>query len=355
MKLTNRRIKTVIIFFICVVILSACKGEQSALNDDVILTETEENDVVIKGDMNSFVRNVTGRNEEIGGIPGNMINEGRICESEGIIYYSNGNCLYKKNKTVNEEEKRLLVEENDMCREICVMGDYVYYITSARIKRVDKNGGEARVLTEIPALYMQLTENKIYFACNGVYSMNLDGSELELLTKVGLDDEVTSDLIWLNLYKDYVLYVSTDEPMTLYAVNKDAAEVYCLKEHVYFPVVEGDYIYYQDEEDKIVNLSLVTGEIRSITDSFYLRPILMDTKLYFTDYFGIYCFDTDTEEMSCIYPNYDIEDGEKTEDNIDLFWITEESIFFTGAVAEEGNMGGITCMDYTAEMIDILK
>ena len=55
MKLTNRRIKTVIIFFICVVILSACKGEQSALNDDVILTETEENDVVIKYDAISMI------------------------------------------------------------------------------------------------------------------------------------------------------------------------------------------------------------------------------------------------------------------------------------------------------------
>ncbi len=333
----------------------ACRKEQGDLKESDNLMNREEKDVLVNGDVQSFLKNVMGVNEGIEGNPGNMINEGRICESEDSIYYGLGNCLYKNNKDAKEESKQLLVEEDEICREICVVDNYVYYITAARIKRVDKNGGEAIRLTDVPALYMQVTANKIFFACNGVYSMNLDGSDLKLLTKTGLNDEMTSDLIWLNLYKDYVLYVSTDEHMTLYAVKKDASEVYCLKEHVNFPVVEGDYIYYQDEEGKIVEFSFLTGKVRSITDSFQIRPVFSDGKIYFTDYFGIYCFDIGNEETYCIYPIQDITDDEDRKDSIDLFWITEEYVFFTGGVGEKEGISGITYMDHAAEIINVLK
>ena len=76
------------------------------------------------------------------------------------------------------------------------------------------------VLTEEPAVYMQMTKGKIYFAGAGIFSMNIDGSDLKLLTKEGITDENNPDLCWVNLYKDYVLYVSPSENYTLYAVKK---------------------------------------------------------------------------------------------------------------------------------------
>lgn len=338
--------------FICVMFLVSCTTEQESSKDKMNSIKLHENDVAANGNMQSFFENVKGTNEKIEGIPGNMINEGRVCESGEYIYYGIENCIYKNNMDSDEENKQLLVEENEMCREICVAGDYVYYIAASRIKRIDINGGEAVCLTDIPALYMQVTEKKIYFACNGVYSMNLDGSELMLLTKEGLGDEGTSDLIWLNLYKDYVLYVSTAEHMTLYAVKKDASEVYCLKEHVNFPIVEGDYVYYQDREERIVELSLLTGEQRNITESFQVRPIFMNNKMYFTDYFGVYCFNIDTGETYCVYPDKDVANESEMVDNIDLFWITEKYIFFTGAA---GGIDGITYADFESEKKGVLK
>ncbi len=354
MNSAKRRKNIVIMFFLCSVILASCTSKHGDIKDNADLLNKDENKALVNKDVHSFFEDVMGQSEVIEGNLGNMINEGQVCETEDFIYYGIGSCLYKNKKDADEESKHLLVEENEMCREICVVDDYVYYITSARIKRINKNGGEAQWLTDTPALYMQVTEDKIYFSCNGVYSMNLDGSNLKLLTKAGMGDSATSDLIWLNLYKDYVLYVSTEEHMALYAVKKDASEVYCLQEHVNFPVVEGDCVYYQDEEEKIVEYSFLTGELRSITDSFQIRPIFMDGKMYCTDYFGIYCFDTETGEKDCVYPNRDTTEDAQKEDNIDLFWLTENYIFFKGNV-EKDSMDGITYMDYAAEIIDVLK
>ena len=353
MGLLNGR-KKIIMVLVCVVALSSCT-KQGSLKDNNSLIKKNENVVLVNSDVQSFLKNVVGDYETIEGIPGNMINEGRVCEAENLIYYGQENCLYKNSRDANEECKQLLVEEDEICREICVMGEYVYYISATRIKRINKNGGETFLLTNIPALYMQVTVDKIYFACNGVYSMNLDGSELKLLTKVGLGDEATSDLIWLNLYRDYVLYVSTDEHMTLYAVKKDASEIYCLQEHVQFPVVEGDYIYYQNEEGKIVEFSFLTGKLRSITDSFQIRPIFIDRKMYCTDYWGIYCIDTETGEKYCVYPKQSTTDDAQKEDNIDLFWLTDNYIFFIGNVSDEDSMSRIRYMDYATEISDVLK
>lgn len=348
MKKVLGKMVLALIFTWCV-LLSACVNEKEGL------MKQEEMNIVVNRDIYSFGENVTGINEEVGGIPGNLINEGLVCESDGCIYYAVDNCLYKINEINDEENKQLLSIENGECREVCVIDDYVYYISSSQIKRIHKKGGSPVLLSDIPALYMQVTRDKIYFACNGIYSMNTDGSELKLLTKEGLDDEASFDLIWLNLYKDYVMYVSTEEHMTLYAVKKDASEVYRLMEHVNFPVVAGDSIYYLDGEGILSEYNILTCKKQSITDSFQVRPILLESQIYFTDYCGIYCLDIKTNEKERVYPNQDLIEDENLEDCIDLFWVTKDYIFFNG-YSEEGNRNReINYVNRNTEKSGVLK
>lgn len=324
---------------LCAFLFLSCRGAENELIKN---SSTEEK--VGEVSLPFHEGNGSEMRETVLGNPGNMINEGYICESDGYIYFSTANGLYKDVTDGDGSNKKFLVEEKDRCREVCVNGDYVYYISGARIKCVGKDGGQAILLTEEPAVYMQMTEEKIYFVCNGVYSMNLDGSGLELLTKKGITDETVSDLIWVNVYGDYVLYVAPEEDFSLYAVKKDGSDVYKIAEYVNFPVVNGDVIYYQGKEEKILELSFISGKTREVSTSHQIRPVIFKNKIYSTDWFSIYCYSIENNEEKCAYSvggDYDNE----LEQLIDLFWVTSNRIYFmSAATGTENTLNYIDCL-----------
>lgn len=350
MKQLKRQIKGCMGVMLCMFLFVACTGGEDKSIDDTRSVPVKKITGVKEMPFQAGI--ISGISEEVCGNSGNMINEGYIYEANGYVYFSIGNELYKDVVDGDGTGKQLLVEESEQCREICVMGDYVYYISKACIKRVNKNGGEAIALTEEPAVYMQVTEEKIYFACNGVFSMNLDGSRLELLTKKGIIDEATSDLIWVNVYGDYILYVAPDENFTMFAVKKDGSEIYKIAEHVNFPVVEGDCVYYQGLEEKILEFSFKSGKTREVTENHRIRPIFFEDKVYSTDLFSIYCCSVEGNEEECIY-SIDKDSDNEMERFIDLFWVTSSRVYFKIAQSEEENE--LNYIDCNTGKIGVLK
>jgi len=280
-------------------------------------------------------------------------NEGYICEEDGYVYFSVDNGLYKEVIDGDGAGKQLLVEEN--CREICVVEEYVYYISDLRIKRVNKNGGEAVVLTEETAVYMQVAGDRIYFTGYGVYSMGVDGSDLRLLTKNGIVDDENPNLCWVNVYGDFVLYVSLNEHESLYAVKKDGKKAYKLAEHVRYPVVYGDCVYYQWKEYGICELDLLSGEQRDITGDYRARQVFLDEYMFCTDFRGIYCVrGKETEEL--VYP-MGIAESESMENDyfVELFWITSNRIYFVGSIPESKDKNVLKYIDRLTGAVGVMK
>lgn len=350
MKQLKRYIKLCMGVAVYAFLLGACTGANNKSIDDMMSVSLEKKIELKEIPFQGVAISETG--ETVCGNQGNMINEGYICESDGYIYFSMGNEIYKNVADDDGTGKHLLVKEDEQCREICVAGDYVYYISKACIKRVNKNGGEAVVLTEEPAVYMQVTDEKIYFACNGIFCMNLDGSGLELITKIGIIDEATSDLIWVNVYGDYILYVAPAEDFTMYAVRKDGTEIYKIAENVNFPVVEGDYVYYQGGEERILKTSFTSGETREVTENHRIRPIIFEDRMYSTDLFSIYCYSTESNEEECVY-SIETHNDNGIEMFIELYWVTDNRIFFKCAGSEEENK--LYYIDYDKDKINVMR
>lgn len=262
---------------------------------------------------------LTGEEKKTGTTQGNMSSFGFVCEEDGFVYYSkvgvDDTLLCKESINGDESVKTVLADEEKMCFAINVMGDYVYYATGGMIKRVPKDGGETTVLSDIGANSIVVAEDKIYFTSDGVYAMNLDGSDRERLSTRGA---VKGDagLAAITVYRDYVLYVAERDELSLYAVKNDGTEEYLVQKGVPRPALVGDCIYYQllddfleempefDLQDKgrLVELSLLTGERRLVSKEYAALTGGIGEKLYYSDYHIIQSisFIDGTEEV--LYP-----------------------------------------------------
>ena len=194
----------------------------------------------------------------IGNTAGNINNSGLVCEYNGTVYFANafdGGSLY----SMTPDEKDLRRLNSVETQNILAGGKYLYYFQTGAastgsgfgqldgmksLDRCDLNGNNSIALTNDVVTAGQLVDNSLYLMTadnDGVrfYTMGIDGEDEITLAEYIVNPACAKD--------GFIYYNGTVEEHYLYALNtkNHVAEV-IWKGNLWYPVLEGDYVYYLD-------------------------------------------------------------------------------------------------------------
>lgn len=219
--------------------------------------------------------------DAIGNTAGNIRGEGRFCEYEGKVYFSNpydGEALYVMNPD-GSEMKRL---NDNRISYINAGGDYLFYYLKSK-----KDGVGLGYVRESTGLYRSTLEGTapacldrhmltmMVLAGDQVYYQHYDNTNFSSFYKVSasltyeeteLNREnietahvVDSKIYYGGLTKDHYLHAwdtKTDTDTVIWDGNTS------------YPTVVGNYIYYMDVDNnyRLFRYNLSTGEKEALTD-----------------------------------------------------------------------------------------
>lgn len=265
---------------------------------------------------------------------GNMINDGLVCEKDGVIYYQNHDdnwYLYKEENGVNirlnkdnswcicsdgeyvyyanvddgssiyriksngEGREKL---NSDNCSNLIVDGEYIYYIDSnanRNIFRIKKDGSEKQKIAESYVYDAAIYDGRIYAVSkDNIFSVATDGSDFGVICKEAGKD--------INLYSGKIFFINR-ENSKIFSMATDGSNLTKVSDDkaAYLNVYTG-YIYYQNlsAEGHLYSIELISGEKKQLVaeDSRYIN--VTSDKIY-------YRMDKDTKNIySVSLPNADI-------------------------------------------------
>lgn len=174
-----------------------------------------------------------------------------VTASENEEEYDNKICRIKKDGTgfeiINDNEF------NDFCYEIYAVQNKIYYIgEDSNIYKMDLNGGNRELVSDVGTGYIGITEKYIIYNDNKENAsegedqyktciMNLDGTNKRDIIE-------NKRLYTVNILNDVIYY--TDENLDLYKVNLDGSDNQkILDGEVYKLIVSGNYLYYLNYAD----------------------------------------------------------------------------------------------------------
>lgn len=193
----------------------------------------------------------------VGNTAGNLNNSGLFCEHDGIVYFSNtyeNGSLY----SMNADESGLKRLNSLKVSNLLAGGKYLYYFQRGAslasdytqpfnvhsFERCKLNGSNTTVLTRDIVVNAQLVDNYLYLLTStksgpSFYKLKIDNSDKKELGSFSINPSCAQDsIIYYNGTEgDHYLYAldtATDTPRTVWKGN------------LWYPVLEGDYIYYMD-------------------------------------------------------------------------------------------------------------
>ncbi len=249
---------------------------------------------------------------------GNMVNDGLVCEQDGVIYYQNhadnwylykedengtdyrlntdnswcicsdGEYVYYANvddgssvyriKTDGEGREKL---NSDNCSNLMLDGDYVYYIDSnsdRKLFKMKKDGAERQKVTEAHVNCAAIYDGRIYAASKeNIFSVATNGSDLNVICQ-----ETGSRI---NVYDGKIFFVNQDNG-NIYSINTDGSDLTKVSDDSagYMNVYNGR-IYYQNlsDEGHLCSVKLNSGEKSwiSIDDCRYIN--VTSDKIYYRE------------------------------------------------------------------------
>ena len=196
----------------------------------------------------------------VGNTAGNLNNGGLFCEYNGYVYFANTNdnsYLYRMKPDETEMEKLLDVQPGN----ILAGGDYLYYFqygvsgemglgsirSGHTFHRADLDGDNIATITTDVVVTGQLVDNYLYLL--------LAGEEHPIFRKIKIDKSDSKDLAKYSVNpacaKDGIIYYNgTQSNHYLYRLNTANDSVSELwGGNVWYPLLDGDYIYYLDVEN----------------------------------------------------------------------------------------------------------
>lgn len=229
-----------------------------------------------------FLSGYVAENPEgtIGNTAGNINNSGLVCEYDGVVYFANafdGGSLY----SMTPDEQNLRRLNSVETQNILAGGKYLYYFQTGAASsesgfgqldgmksfdRCDLKGNNSSALTNDVVTAGQLVDNSLYLMTadsDGVrfYKMGIDGKNETTLAEYIVNPACARDGV--------IYYNGTLEEHYLYALNTktDVAEV-IWKGNLWYPVLEGDYVYYMDVANnyRLCRYSLTQGVIEVLTN-----------------------------------------------------------------------------------------
>lgn len=284
---------------------------------------------------------------------GNLINEGYLCESEGVIYFRDINhdgFLCKSD--YDGSNKKILVEITP--REIQVQGDKVYFLNGnlgddnyGRIMSISRDGGTADYVGMDTASYFIVTGSWIFYLSEmGINKSSLDGTEHKLIKKMEHD----SEFAWLNIYGEYLFYVDFLNGQKLYAIKEDGTEELLIDEGVMFPTVNMDELWYRNAQGTMTSLSFKTGKKIIHTQKNVMRSVSYLGNVVFYNDECIFLYNRETEEIKTIYVS-------KAKDlhGLEFVWSAKDLLFFTDYLDNDYSKKVLQYYDYESDTVRIMQ
>ena len=216
----------------------------------------------------------------VGNTAGNINNSGLVCEYDGKVYFANafdGGSLYSM--TADEQNLRRL--NSVETQNILAGGKYLFYFQTGAAStgsgfgqldgmksfdRCDLKGNNSIALTNDVVTSGQLVDNFLYLMTtdnDGVrfYKMGIDGED-----EVTLAEHIVNPAC---AQSGTIYYNGTLEEHYLYALDSksDVSEI-IWKGNLWYPVLEGDYVYYMDVANnyRLCRYSLSQNVIEVLTN-----------------------------------------------------------------------------------------
>lgn len=216
--------------------------------------------------------------ETVGNTAGNLNNSGYFCEYDGKVYFANiydNNTLY----SMDPLEQNIRKIGNASVKNILAGGKFLYYYqtgasgdagigalrTVHSFNRCKLNGSDVTGLTRDPVSTAQLVGSQLYIMSaddNGplFYRMKIDKSD-----RVDLADYEINPACAVN---GTIYYNGTQGDHYLYALaTADDSLSTVWDGNLWFPVVQGDYVYYLDVEGdyRLCRYSFSKNEVEVLT------------------------------------------------------------------------------------------
>lgn len=246
---------------------------------------------------------------------GNMINDGLVCEKDGVIYYQNHDdnwYLYKEENGVNIR----LNKDNSWC--ICSDGEYVYYANvddGSSIYRIKSNGEGREKLNSDNCSNLIIDGDYIYYidsnSNRNIFRMKKDGSEKQRIVESYVYDAAIYGNRIYATSEENIFSVATDGSGfgvirkekgkdinlfggNLFFINREDSKIYCMKtDGSEFTKISNDkaaylnvyamYIYYQNlsAEGRLFSIEITSGGKKQLTadDSRYIN--VTSDKIYY--------------------------------------------------------------------------
>lgn len=216
----------------------------------------------------------------VGNTAGNINNAGLFCEYNGKVYFSNafeGGSLFVMNP--DETGLQRLLPLN--VRNILAGGEYLYYFQIGSssfedammqlsgiisFQRYSLDSKKTKSLTTDTVVSGQLVDNYLYLLTStksgpSFYKLKIDSSDKVSLADYAINPACAEDgvIYYNNTQNDHYLFsldTKTDVPRELWRGN------------LWYPVKEGDYIYYMDVENnyRLCRYSLSQNVIEVLTN-----------------------------------------------------------------------------------------
>jgi len=257
------------------------------------------------------LNSLSNMQQEIGNSNGNLANGGRVTYSDGWVYYSYAEGIFRKNDA-GIEKKISSVDAS----HLNVVGDWVYYIDHSEyfdrgyIYRMHLDGSNPELLSSDFAMYMNVLGEWIYYySSHIIYRMRFDGSAKELICNSGgWGDTYATGINVANGYIYYISVIDQDswEQTIFTKVNIETGET-TFGESTYGGgvgydlIVEENWAYYGTN---CIEKGSLEGEFpKPLNNDDYSVFNVADGFIYYLPWDGsaLYKMRTDGSNLTCLY------------------------------------------------------
>jgi outer membrane protein assembly factor BamB len=181
--------------------------------------------------------------QETGNTPGNIVNDGKIAQNDGWIYYRNQadhGSLYRIKIDGTGRQKL----SDDAPNFINVVGDWVFYFNfdDRKVYKIDVNGRNREVVIEGLVSSVFVSDGLIYYRYdNLIYKLDIESNQ-----KAQLNEDECGNIFVIDGWIYYNAFSGG-----LYKMRIDGTEKIKLTDNRCGPVfiVEDDWIYYVNRND----------------------------------------------------------------------------------------------------------
>lgn len=231
------------------------------------------------------INDMSEKDDFQGNSAGNFSNLGKLVGDENWIYLS-----YKKHVASNSDEDGLYKMKPD--------GSQIL-----------------KIAPQVPQ-YLNLDGQHLYYAANGIYKADVNGTGLQKLTDAGNTLILAGDWLYFN-----------DDDNNIWRMGKDGSDKRKMVEGK-LVAVAGNRLYYTKDSSLFATdlASEKEAKLYSFTAERYSIPIVQRGKIYYTDYKSIYRLNSDGTNQETLY----------TTDKDNLFSI---NVYDGEVLVTEGNSG----------------